>query len=43
MKSTDELITAVIGIRNDANNLTPMDKGECTLCIKEYAKEVNHP
>jgi hypothetical protein len=39
MKTTDETIKAVIGIRTDADKLTPMDKGECKLCMKAYAKE----
>ena len=39
MRTTDETIKAVIGIRTDAEKLTPMDKGECKLCMKAYAKE----
>lgn len=35
VKTAEEIILSVIGIRLDAGNLTPMDKGECILCINE--------
>ena len=39
MKNLDECIKKVIGISEDANKLTPMDKGECKLVAEEWATQ----
>jgi hypothetical protein len=37
MESLDKVIKRVIGISENADKLTPMDKGECKLVAEEWA------
>ena len=39
MKTQDEIIKEQIGISIDANDLTPMDKGECKICMTAWAEQ----
>jgi len=38
MKNIDKLIKEMFGIKEDAPDLTPMDKGECKKVAVEFAK-----
>lgn len=40
MDSLDKVIKRVIGVSEDADDLTPTDKGECKLIAQEWATEV---
>ena len=42
LKSAAKVITEQIGIRLDAPKQTPMDKGECIVCMEAYASQL-HP
>lgn len=42
LKSAEQIITEQIGIRLDAPKQTPMDKGECIVCMEAYASQL-HP
>jgi len=42
LKSVEQIITEQIGIRLDAPKQTPMDKGECIVCMEAYASQL-HP
>lgn len=39
MKTRDIIIHEQIGLRIDAPDLSPMDKGECMSCMSAYLKE----
>lgn len=40
MKTPEEIIKKEIGINIGAGSLTPMDYGECIICLKSYHAEM---
>lgn len=39
MKTEEDVIKDVVGIKPGAARLTPMDYEECKMCMKEYAAQ----
>jgi hypothetical protein len=37
-ETKDQIIKRLFGIRVEAKDLTPMDKGECKIAMEEYAQ-----
>lgn len=40
MKNLDQVIKEVLGISEKANDLTPMDKGECKRIVREVLEKL---